>query len=91
MKNLIPTPPDLTMISSHTLAAQMGYTGPTAQFRAWLKEMDITPIPGRRGVYDPKLVRARLDAAQRLREPALSAPAEKTSLVASRKARRNAH
>ena len=79
------------MISSHKLATDMGYSGPTSQFRAWLKEMNITPVPGRRGVYDPKLVRARLDAAQRLHEPALSIPVEKTSLVALRKARRNAH
>lgn len=75
----------LDLIPSEELAARMGYSAPTNQFRTWLKTMNITPVPGRRGYYDPSLVRRRLDEAQGL----LAASADASdSLVAKRRARR---
>ena len=75
----------LDLTPSEELATRMGYSAPTNQFRTWLKTMNTTPVPGRRGYYDPSLVRRRLDAAPDL----LTATAEASdSLVAKRRARR---
>jgi hypothetical protein len=79
---------DLTLISTEELARQVGYEGPTNAFRSWCAAMRIKPVPGRRGFYDPKLVRRRLDEAQGL----ASTPTDRTSsaddLIGQRRARR---
>ena len=54
----------LDLISTEELAAKMRYSKVNSAFREWLAAMNITPVPGRRGYYDPKLVRKRLDEAQ---------------------------
>lgn len=54
----------LELISTEELAAKMRYSGANSAFREWLVSMGITPVPGRRGFYDPRLVRKRLDEAQ---------------------------
>jgi len=46
--------------------------------------MRIAPVPGRRGYFDPALVRRRLDEAQGLSETTNGAPRD---LVAARRAR----
>lgn len=58
----------LDLITTEELAKRMGYSGATDAFRSWCTQMRITPVPGRRGVYDPVLVRRRLDEAQGLTE-----------------------
>lgn len=73
------------------LAHKMGYAGANSAFRAWCASMRITPVPGRRGFFDPTLVRRRLDEAQGLIAPAAAGDAEKPmSLTEQRKARRGA-
>ena len=56
----------VTMISGDDLAARFLFSGKTAAFRAWIKRLGITPLPGRRDVYDPVQIRACLDKAQGL-------------------------
>lgn len=79
---------ELTLISTEELARRVGYDGPTNAFRSWCAAMRIQPVPGRRGYYDPKLVRRRLDEAQGL----VSEPADRASspddLIGQRRARR---
>jgi len=52
--------------------------------------MRIHPVPGRRGVYDPAIVRRRLDEAQGLLQGEGAASAMGAGLVAQRRARRGA-
>jgi hypothetical protein len=77
------------MITEAELATYLGFDGRQKAFRAWCKSMGITPLPGRKDVYDPKLVRQRLDAAQGL-APTVSANVDHPplSLVEQRRARR---
>lgn len=75
---LIPTP---------QLALMFGYSEPTTSFYDFCRRTGISPVPGRRGWYDPKLVRTRLDAAQGICEPDRELELQ-PSLVAQRRARR---
>lgn len=77
----------LDLIRAEDLAHKMGYSSANGAFRAWCAELRISPVPGRRGLYDPSLVRHRLDEAQGL---APSDAADCGSLVAARRARRAA-
>lgn len=74
----------LELISSSELATRMGYSGATGQFRTWLGQLNIQPVPGRRGFFDPALVRRRLDEAQGLTK---SNDKSEGGLVAARRAR----
>lgn len=81
---------DLTLISGEELAKLHGYSAVTSQCRAWWRSLDIKPLPGRKGIYDPKLVRERLDMAGGLAVPDANLRREQLSLVDQRKARKNA-
>lgn len=74
---LIPTP---------ELALLLGYNEPSASFYDFCRRTGIAPVPGRRGWYDPKLIRARLDAVQGI-SAAEREVATHPSLVAQRRAR----
>jgi hypothetical protein len=74
----------ITILSTEELSRLLGYSGANTAFRDWLVQMRITPVPGRRGVYDIALVRRRLDEAQGL---VPTGTAEPVSLVAARRAR----
>lgn len=54
------------LIHVSDLARELGYDGPTNAFRQWCAALRIAPVPGRKGWYDRKLVRRRLDEAQGL-------------------------
>ena len=58
-----------------------------ASFYDFCRRTGIAPVPGRRGWYDPKLVRARLDAVQGM-TGAMRDAVSNPSLVAQRRARR---
>lgn len=58
--------PVIDLIHAEDLARRVGYDGATNAFRDWCARMRIYPVPGRRGYYDPVLVRRRLDEAQGL-------------------------
>lgn len=79
---------DITLIQGGELAQRLGFSGATAQFRAWSKSVGIRPLPGRKNIYDPKQVRACLDKASGLANASEVAPP--ASLTALRKARKNA-
>lgn len=77
----------IELVSSDELAACLGYSGTNSAFRDWCVSMRITPVPGRRGYFDPALVRRRLDEAQGLIH---SGDGAADGLVAARRARRAA-
>lgn len=77
----------IELVTSDDLAHRLGYSGTNAAFRDWCASMRITPVPGRRGYFDPALVRRRLDEAQGLHS---SDGCENENLVAARRARRAA-
>jgi len=79
----------IALMSAGDLARAVGYSGPTTDFYKWLKVVDIKPVPGRPGKFDPKHVRVRLDAVQGLPadNPPYSEP-EKVSYVEQSRARR---
>ncbi|EBA14435.1 hypothetical protein RSK20926_02162 [Roseobacter sp. SK209-2-6] len=81
----------ISFVSSHELAIAAGYAGVCDGFRNWCHEYGITPVPGRKSHFDPKLVRLRLDQIQGLQETKANehtANAEPVSLVEQRRARR---
>lgn len=80
----------LELISTEELAQQMRYTSANSAFRNWLIQLRITPVPGRRGYYDPVLVRRRLDEAQGLasHNEDRQAPPPVEDLIVQRRARR---
>lgn len=80
-------PLGIELVSSDELAARLGYSGTNAAFRDWCASMRIKPVPGRRGYFDPALVRRRLDEAQGL---VSFDEAAADGLVAARRARRAA-
>lgn len=82
-----PIPSHIGLMSSDQLARCLGYSGTNSAFRDWCASMRITPVPGRRGYFDPVLVRRRLDEAQGLTG---DRPGEDGGLVAARRARRAA-
>ena len=69
-----------------------GYSGANNAFREFCAKHRITPVPGRAGWYDPKLIRRRLDEAQNLlaAPQETNAPTPALSLVEQRRARRGA-
>lgn len=82
---------NIRLIPLEELARDLGYSGPNSSCRDWLAMMRITPVPGRRGWYDPLLVRKRLDEAQglsSLRSEPASAEAPVLSLTEQRRMRR---
>ena len=78
------------LVHRDVLAKVMGYSGPNDAFRSWSTTMRITPVPGRLGWYDPRLVRRRLDEAQGLLGEPVGAGERPVSLVEQRRARRGA-
>ncbi|MZR15408.1 hypothetical protein GQE99_20540 [Maritimibacter sp. DP07] len=77
------------LMTGEQLAQAMLFSGASQSFRNWLKRAGIEPVPGRRGIYDPKHVRARLDAIQGLpSDDAKGQGADVVSLVEARRARR---
>jgi hypothetical protein len=83
---------DFALVHVEDLAKALGYSGATSSFREWCASMRITPVPGRVGWYDPRLVRRRLDEAQGLMAPSTD-PAQverPMSYVEQRRARRGA-
>ncbi len=79
----------IRLVPTEMLAKQMGYAGANSAFREWCVSLRITPVPGRRGWYDTKLVRRRLDEAQGLNDAKqIQGSSETGGLVAKRKARR---
>ncbi len=67
------------LMTGAELAKMMRYSGVTSAFRQSLKMLGITPVPGRNDIYDPLLVRHRLNLAQGMvpRSPDTTASAEK--------------
>ena len=53
----------LALMTGEELAAAMRYEQVGGAFRAWCQKLGITTVLGRNNLYDPKHVRARLDAA----------------------------
>jgi hypothetical protein len=80
-------PSQIQLIPTPKLALLFGYSEPSASFYDFCRRTGIAPVPGRRGWYDPKLIRARLDAVQGISE-AEREEALQPSLVAQRRARR---
>lgn len=80
----------IRLVSTEDLAINMGYAGANSAFREWCASLRISPVPGRRGWYDMKLVRRRLDEAQGLNDvmQMQNASTGANSLVEMRKARR---
>lgn len=78
------------LISADKLARHFGYAGATSSFRGWCSRLRITTVPGRRGFYDPALVRRRLDEAQGLLAHTGAPAGGELSLVEQRRARRGA-
>lgn len=79
----------IQLISAADLATAFGYSSVNDAFRAWCHAMGITPLPGRRGWYDPRLVRRRLDQAQGL-HASMQESDQQVSLVMQRRARNGA-
>lgn len=80
----------IRLISIEQLAQELGYSGANSSCRDWLATLRITPVPGRRGWYDPLLVRRRLDEAQGLlwQTPEAASTNAPISLTEQRRARR---
>lgn len=78
----------IRLIRSDELAEAMGYEGVNNAFRDWCAKLRITPVPGRRGIYDPVLVRRRLDEAQGLAVEGVAPSHAPMSAVEKRRARR---
>lgn len=76
----------IALIRAEDLAAIWGYSGVTNAFRNFCAKLDIKPLPGRPGWYDPHHVRQRMNAAQGI-SLAPGVTAEATSLVEQRRAR----
>jgi hypothetical protein len=77
----------LALITGEELAAAMRYKRVCSAFREWCQKLGITTVEGRNNLYDPKHVRACIDAAHGYQEPAVKLHQE-LSLTEQRKARR---
>ena len=55
----------IVLIPERDLARALGFKQVSWKFRDFVNQADIEPVPGRPGFYDPKVVRARLDAMQK--------------------------
>jgi hypothetical protein len=62
----------LRLMTGEELAKLMCYDGVTSGFRAWCRQLGIKTVPGRKNVYDPVHVRARIDAAHGIDHPPTS-------------------
>jgi len=79
---------DIQLLSTQELATRLGYGQPTNAFYDFCRLTRILPVPGRRGWYDPKLVRSRLDAVQGLNSVRhFDEKGPSSNLVAQRRAR----
>ena len=79
---------NIKLISTRELAVSFGYDSPSPAFYEFCRRVGILPVPGRRGWYDPKLVRAKLDIAQGIQASVVAyQEAPPISLVAQRRAR----
>lgn len=83
----------LTLLTEEELMVATRFAGSARSFRSWCRTIRISTVPGRKGLYDLKLVRARLDEVQNLVQPPASiTPANleqaPISLVDERRARR---
>ena len=76
---------EVRLISSSELASSFGYYEPNAAFYEFCRNIGIQSVPGRRGWYDPKLVRMKLDLVQGL--SALGGENTEYDLVEARRAR----
>lgn len=74
LDNMLQHPSLQPLMTGEELARLMRYTGVTSAFRAWLKQLSITPVPGRNDIYDPRHVRRQLDLAQDILSSTSSAP-----------------
>jgi hypothetical protein len=81
------SPSHIQLIPTPELALLFGYSEPSASFYDFCRRTGIAPVPGRRGWYDPKLIRARLDAVQGISAAEREATSQ-PSLVAQRRAHR---
>ncbi|SMR81237.1 hypothetical protein SAMN04488030_1816 [Aliiroseovarius halocynthiae] len=77
---------EIRLISSRELARSLGYCEPNAAFYEFCRNMGILSVPGRRGWYDPKLVRMKLDLVQGL-SAAIAGVDDECDLVEVRRAR----
>ena len=75
------------LVHADELAQAVGYAGANDSFRKWCTDMGIKPVPGRKGYFDPHLVRYRLYATQGLLPKAVD-EAIAGGLVAKRRVRR---
>lgn len=80
----------IDLIHMDDLARKLGYASANHSFREWCVSMRITPVPGRRGYYDPNLVRRRLDEAQGLLVAPAAQAERPVSLTEARRARHGA-
>lgn len=64
------------LVRADDLASALGFSSANGSFREWCRQVQLSTVPSRRGYFDPKLVRRRLDELQDLREPARQTPAE---------------
>jgi len=81
------SPNQIQLIPTPELALLFGFGEPSASFYDFCRRTGIAPVPGRKGWYDPKLIRTRLDAVQGIN--AVERDAEsRSSLVTQRRARR---
>jgi hypothetical protein len=79
----------VTVVTDEELAVALRFEPGSGRFREWLKLMSIKPLPGRRGVYDLRHVRHRLDVMQGMADAKTSAmPAAELSPLEKRKLRR---
>ena len=80
---------DITLLSAEELALAQGFAGVNDSFRAYLTNVGISPVPHRRGYFDPQYVRARLNSVQGLFDAGVAAvETQPVSLVEQRRARR---
>lgn len=78
---------DIQLISTQQLAEHLGYDTASTSFYEFCRHLRIAPVPGRRGWYDPKLVRSRLDQAQGMDQISSNVSTRSRNLVAERRAR----
>lgn len=81
--------PMIGLVHRDQLAPLLGYSGANGAFSEFCIRLRITCVPGRRGWYDPQLVRKRLDEAQGL-QAGLTAVSGAITNVERRRARRGA-
>lgn len=81
---------ELALISGEQLAKLHGYSAVTASCRAWWKSIGVEALPGRKNIYDPRQVRARLDLIAGVQTGSVGDHTDEPSLTEQRRARKNA-